>query len=80
MTEERWQPSRLALFLSAALSLSYLLYIAACMFLPDMMSQKLGAFSLAVIAAVVLLFANIIASVLYLFISNRNDDAKESQK
>jgi len=71
------RPSRLSAALSILLAGAYAVYIALCMFSPHIMSARneavFGA-STAIIAGVALLTICIIASVLYLVLSRRNDD------
>lgn len=76
MTIERfeWRASPLGLFLCSCLGASFALYLVACYFAPQVMSTKFGDLSLAVVAAILLLFANIAASVAYYLFSNAPED------
>ena len=69
-----WRPRNLAIALSFLLTTSYLLFIALCMFAPDLMGVKIDALSglsIAVLAGFTLLALNVVAAVFYMLGANR---------
>ena len=69
-----WRPSTLAIALSFVLTASYLLFIALCMFAPDLMGTKIDALSglsIAVLTGFALLALSVVAAVTYMLRANR---------